>query len=161
MLGRRARPENQALRALLLMLALVSTSLWAGEVYRSFAPDGTVIYSDVPSGTNAEPIYIAAPQPPSQTPRTDSTVAANQPGTSPSSGQAVAPGAAKPAAPTPEELAKERAENCRIARDRAQRYSVAHRLYRTLPSGEREYLTDAEIDKAKAQAAADVGRWCN
>ncbi|HEX5418788.1 MAG TPA: hypothetical protein VFY39_02195 [Gammaproteobacteria bacterium] len=140
------------------MLALVSTSLWAGEVYRSFAPDGTVIYSDVPFGTNAEPIFIAAPQPASEARGANRSASGDQ---KPAAEPAAAAGGAKPAAPTPEELAKERAENCRIARDRAQRYSVAHRLYRNLPNGQREYLTDAEIDKAKAEAAADVERWCN
>jgi hypothetical protein len=33
-------------------------------------------------------------------------------------------------------------------------------LFRTLPNGEREYLSDAEIDEAKAKAAADVEASC-
>jgi hypothetical protein len=57
--------------------------------------------------------------------------------------------------------AERRAENCAIARGRVERYSISHRLYRSLPDGEREYLSDAEIDEARARAEADTKEWCD
>ena len=60
-----------------------------------------------------------------------------------------------------ERQAQRRAENCEIARDRAQRFAVSHRIYRTLPDGEREYLSSEEIDEARARADADVQEWCD
>jgi hypothetical protein len=60
----------------------------------------------------------------------------------------------------PEEIAAERARNCALAQERAERYRISRRLYRSLPNGEREYLSDAELDEARAKAEADVGNWC-
>jgi len=141
-------------------LALVAANLCASEVYRSVAPDGTVIYSDRPSGPDAEPLFVAA-QRPSRAP--------TPPSAAESSPQAASTPAAEPPAEYDEaearrverELAEQRERNCAIARARVQNYNAAHRLYRQLPNGEREYLSDAEIDEARAQAAADVEAWCS
>ncbi|HEX6992538.1 MAG TPA: DUF4124 domain-containing protein [Gammaproteobacteria bacterium] len=137
-------------------LALVAANLSASEVYRSVAPDGTVIYSDRPSGPDAEPVFVAVHRP--------------------SSAASIGSAAAQPAAASSEEpaandeaearriereLAEQRQRNCELARARAESYNAAHRLYRQLPNGEREYLDDAEIDEARAQAAADVEAWCS
>jgi hypothetical protein len=154
------------MRALLLTLAFAATTVGAGEVYRSIAPDGTVIYSDVPEGPNAEPIYIAIPKAASSSSRPAARPAApsqqpaapgDQGSSSPSPDAGAAPKLADASkTPTPEEKAK----NCETARKRAESYNTARRLYRTMPNGEREYLSDAEIDEAKAKAAADVETWC-
>jgi hypothetical protein len=58
------------------------------------------------------------------------------------------------------EVAAQRAENCRTARDRMSRYSEAHRLYRPMPDGEREYLTSDEIDSERAEAIRSDSKWC-
>lgn len=142
-----------------LSLAFVTASLSAGEVYRSVAPDGTVIYSDRPNGPGAEPVFVATRRPaPAPIPP-----AAAQP-TAAAESATDALDEAEPvvdAQRIQQELAEQRARNCEIARSRAQNYSAAHRLYRQLPNGEREYLNDAEIDEARARAAADVEAWCN
>jgi hypothetical protein len=59
------------------------------------------------------------------------------------------------------EVVAQRAENCRIARDRMSRYSEAHRLYRPGPDGEREYLTSDQIDSERAEAINSVSKWCD
>lgn len=138
-------------------LAVAAANLWASDVYRSVAPDGTVIYSDRPSGPDAEPVFVAAQRPPpAPIPSSTEPPAAED-----------ASAAAEPAAPgegeaqrIERELAEQRERNCSIARARVQNYNAAHRLYRELPNGEREYLDDAEIDQVRAQAAADVEAWC-
>ncbi len=150
------------MRALLLMLALVSTSLWAGEVYRSVGADGTVTYSDVPTGNNSQPVFILVPRPASGPRSTAASASPTAPAAESNADGAAKDGSgAKPDAQAAKPDAKEKAKNCQNARDRAQRYSEAHRLYRTGANGEREYLTDAEIDEARAQAKANVDRWCN
>lgn len=139
---------------------LTVASAQNAEVYRSVEPDGTVSYSDRPTDANAETILIVAPRPATPPP------APASPTQSQTSTEATAPSDAaaeseEPPPPTPEEVAAQRAENCEIARERDARYQMSRRLFRPLPSGEREYLSDAEIDEAKAQAAADVEKWCN
>ena len=59
--------------------------------------------------------------------------------------------------PTPEE----RAANCEIARERAQGYAEAHRMFREQEDGERIYLSAEEIDETRAAAEADVAEWCD
>jgi hypothetical protein len=144
---------------LCLPLALAAANLGAVEVYRAVAPDGTVIYSDRPTGPNAEPVGVNAPRPASQPPADASAggllAAAGRPAQ-----PAQAGASADAAEPSPRELAEQRARNCEIARERAESYTGARRLYRELPNGEREYLTDAEINEARARVAADVETWC-
>lgn len=140
------------------VLALVATSVSGNEVYRSFAADGTVVYSDRPHGAESEPIQIVG-----QLTARARDAAAQQP-----QQPAAPPGArSEPLVaeierePTAEELRELRAQNCTVARERNLTYAASRRLYRSLPDGEREYLSDAEIDAARAQAAADVETWCD
>lgn len=152
-IDRNRLPVRVALLA--IAVSLTVTAAAAAEVYRSVDADGNVSYSDRPVGENSEPIYIATQRP------------ASAPAAAPSSPAAAAEeppdDEAPPEAggPTPEELAEQRASNCRIARERLERYLMSRRLYRTDDAGEREYLSDAEIDEARARAAADVENWCD
>ena len=50
--------------------------------------------------------------------------------------------------------------NCEAATQRAKLYGESHRLYETLPDGERRYLTDAELSAARSEALAEVDEWC-
>lgn len=50
---------------------------------------------------------------------------------------------------------------CNAARERFETYTTAPRLYESLPGGERRYLTDDELDAARAQAESDVESWCD
>ena len=140
----------------LISLCLVALGAEAVEVYRSVAPDGTVIYSDRPADAGAQSVQVVTSR------ATPAPVAARS-----ASRNAPAPAVVMNAAEATvamaeaeREQAEERARNCEIARERVERYSTAHRLYRTLPNGEREYLDDAEIDEARVRAAADVDTWC-
>ncbi len=149
------RQEANTVRAIgIATLAfLAAGTLHGAEVYRYVDEDGNVAYTDRPVGQNAESIVItttapvlpppvaAAPQPEVETP--EETVQRER------------------REPTPEERAADRAANCTIARERNERYAISRRLFRELPDGEREYLSDAEIDEARARAAADVEEWCD
>ena len=138
---------------LCLSLALAAGAAWAADVYMAVAPDGTVIYSDRPTAPDAKPVDVAFTPPSSQPSPTAPARAAPEP---------TAPSAEDLRAETePELTAEQRAQNCEIARERVARYANARRLFRQRPDGEREYLSDEEIDEVRARAAADVERWCS
>ena len=60
-----------------------------------------------------------------------------------------------------EDVASQRAANCKTAQDRLSAYDTAHRLYRELEDGEREYLDDDQTDTARADAHNLVNEWCD
>ena len=143
-----------------LLLAFLATAAYGGQVYRSTDANGNVVFSDRPS-EKSEPVNVAVPaagKPGNPiTPRDAKAAAGNtQPGA-----QANAAGdQKKEKVQTPAEKDAERAKNCASARERKTRYDESHRLYKAGPNGDRVYLNDAEIDEARAKAAADVGTWC-
>jgi len=130
---------------------------FAGDVYRSVDENGVVVYSDQPSA-DSELVTIAvslASAPARQTSRpADDRADDDAPASSPLAAEI-------PRESTPEEIAADRARNCEYARQMQQTYSVSHRLYRTGPDGEREYLTDAELTAARTKAESDVAAWCD
>jgi catalase len=56
---------------------------------------------------------------------------------------------------------EERKANCEQARERAESYNNARRLYRPTPDGGRDYLTDQELSDARAAADEAVNTWCD
>jgi hypothetical protein len=137
-------------------LALIAAPLFAADVYRSVDSSGNVVYSDRPEREGTELIYVATPGTPSA-----ARAQANSPAVPPApalaseelSGEVLRER-------SPDEVAEERARNCALSQERAERYRISRRLYRNLPNGEREYLSDAELDEARAKAEADVANWC-
>jgi hypothetical protein len=138
-----------------VLLATLALPLYAAEVYRSQDADGNVVYSDRP-GQGSERVFVATPRI-SSTPRQP---VATDPSATAGSSQPDALSGQIRVERTPAEVAAEKERNCVAARERADRYSISQRLYRTLPNGEREYLSDAELDEARAKAEADVANWC-
>ncbi len=59
------------------------------------------------------------------------------------------------------DAAKAKVEQCKAAQDRYQQYVNSRRLYRDLPGGKREYLTDKELSDARARAKQSVDDYCN
>ena len=140
------------------LAVFVATVVHGAEVYRSTDANGTVVYSDRPQDNRSVYIYIPTPGSSAAAQR---PVVAGQPG---APGQTVEPPLVADGAPVPrsqQERNAERAQNCTVARQRLQTYTVSRRLYRELPNGEREYLSDDQIDEARARAAADVETWCS
>jgi hypothetical protein len=140
-----------------VILCIAACSALGAEVYRSIDENGIVVYSDRPEGDNTERVFVATRRgtpPPAPASRRSQTAPADE---------AAAPEVLNgeiPRGPSEAEMAAERAEKCTIARERSERYRISHRLFRNLPNGEREYLSDAEIDQARAKAEADVANWC-
>jgi hypothetical protein len=141
-------------------LAFLGTVANGAEVYRSTDENGVPVYSDRPD-LNSERIYIATSRP-NDTAASRPAAPAEPAATEPAAGTQQAANAAGEEAPqqTAEERAAERTKNCATARERQEKYATAHRLYRDLGDGQREYLTDGEIDEARNRATADVATWC-
>jgi hypothetical protein len=142
-------------------LAFVGSLAHGAEVYKSTDANGVPTFSDRPNA-NSQTVYVATPR----AGRPGNTImprpAAPQGNTTPA--QAGTRAAATSGGDAPQQTAAERtaerAKNCGLARERVEKYSISHRLYRDKGDGEREYLTDGEMDEAKARAAADVATWC-
>ena len=143
-----------------LLLAFLATAAYGGQVYKSTDANGNVVFSDRPSD-RSEPVNVAVPtagKPGNPITPRDAKAAA---GTTQPGAQANAAGdQKKEKVPTPAEKDAERAKNCATARERKTRYEESHRLYKSGTNGDREYLNAAEIDEARAKAAADVATWC-
>lgn len=144
-----------------LLLAMLATAAYGGQVYRSTDANGNVVFSDRPS-ENSEPVNVTVPaagRPGNPITPPDAKVAAGK--AQPGGAQANAAGdQKKDKVQTPAEKEAERAKNCATARERQTLYDQSHRLYKAGANGEREYLNSAEIDEARAKAAADVATWC-
>jgi hypothetical protein len=146
-----------------LLLALLATAAYGGQVYRSTDANGNVVFSDRPTD-KSEPVNVAvtpAGRPGNPITSPDAKAAAGK--AQSDNAQANAAGGQKKdkeKVQTPAEKEAERAKNCAAARERQTRYDQSHRLYKPGANGEREYLNSAEIDEARAKAAADVATWC-
>jgi len=148
-----------------LLLALLGTAAASADVYRSVDAHGNVVYSDRPT-EKSEPVFVNASKPgrpgnpiaPLKT-GADKPQAGGQNAQASTSGGQSQPGAQKGDL-SPAEKEAEKQKNCQTARERKTKYDQSHRLFKTGPNGDREYLNDAEIDQARAQAAADVQTWC-
>jgi hypothetical protein len=138
-----------------VLLALIAVPLFAADVYRSVNSSGNVVYSDRPERDGTELIYVATPGTPSAARAQANSPAEPAPAlvSEELSGEVLRER-------SPDEVAQERARNCAVSQERAERYRISRRLYRNLPDGEREYLSDAELDEARAKAEADVANWC-
>jgi hypothetical protein len=64
------------------------------------------------------------------------------------------------AAAVQRDLSAIRAEQCQKAQERYRQYIESRRLYRTLPDGQREYLSDAELSAARVEAKKEVDEYC-
>ena len=141
------------------LLLLSASSVLGAQVFRIVDADGNVTYSDRPDSPGAETIFISTSV---ATPAAASVATAdNASAENGVTGEEGEIDASVNAGPTAEELAARRTENCGIARDRQERYSIAHRIYRNTDDGGREYLNDAEFDATRAEATADVEKWCD
>jgi hypothetical protein len=147
---------NLRLGSTTLLLALLGTTAYAADVYKSTGPDGTVIYSDRPEGADSQFVYSATPRAPRAQQAPASRPATT--GASPPQAPAIP---TLPGGPTSAQLKAERQKNCDTARETQERYTLSRRLFRTNAVGEREYLDDAAVAEARAKAAADVKDWCD
>jgi len=58
------------------------------------------------------------------------------------------------------DVAAKRADDCKNARDKYQQSITAHRIYKLNKAGEREYLSDSELDQARLNSRLEMDRTC-
>lgn len=137
----------------LLLLTLAAAPLVAGsaDVYKYTDAKGNVQYTDKPPSLPAERINIQsqrsmpAPQPTQQTAATTPSQPANK-------------------TPVPQNTttttADDKGDACAKARERYDRYMNSQKLYEQAENGERRYLSDSELDAARASAKASMDVLC-
>ena len=147
----------------LFMLTAATAVLAAGpvaaDVYKFKDDKGNVLYTDKPSTLPAERLNI-------QSQKTD-TVAAQarqqdemkRMQDADKVNQQVA-GQNKDQQQASQLTATQKAEQCSKARERYDSYANSRRLYEKLPDGSRRYLSDAELEAARASAKASVDVMC-
>ena len=142
-------------------LLLLATGTQASEVYRTTDAQGRPIYTDKPASLPAERIGV-------KTSTTDPAEAQRRyddemKQIADSDAAAAAATAASADAQKAQELsAEDRAKRCQDARQRYESYLTARRLYEPgTAEGERRYLSDAEIDAARADAKRLVDEFCS
>ena len=146
------------------MLTLVGALVAQGaEVYRSTDPNGNVRYSDRPLDEGSKPVFIASlPRASRSAPAPRTAAQPNEQTSKEEPAKQGDPNRGIQAETTsPAQQAEIKAKNCQVAQQRKQSYTEAHRLFKTDASGQRVYLSDSEIDQARARAEADVHTWCD
>lgn len=127
------------------------------DVYRWVDATGQEHYSDLPV-EGAELIRTTAPRPPSagSTP----SRAAAMPGPAPMTAAGDAQARRDAERAVAKDLAAQRARDCTEAKARYEKSLQARRIFRTLESGEREFLSDAEADKVRVANRATMETAC-
>jgi len=146
---------------LLLVALLVSGAATAQEVYVWTDRDGNPAYGDTPPpGADAQPVSIRY----QRTDRQAMTERLQRQGELDEAarlreGQQAERSATEEA--DRREIARMAEANCQQARETLERYETAQRLFRPLPDGGRDFLTDAELDAERAAARRAVNQWCD
>lgn len=144
----------------LLVLTAVTSLANADSVYRAVDSDGHPIYSDRPLEGYQETFELDIRHSSAEAIRKQQAANAEAQkiaGIRESQDQQIADEVANNDAA----IAAQNAANCAAAKQRAEKYNTSRKLYKPLPNGEREYLSDAELDAARAEAANTVAEWCS
>jgi hypothetical protein len=134
--------KDSVMRLLIFaLLAAGSAAAQTTAMYRTVATDGTVTFSDVPLSDDSEKITVLI-----------------RSGTTRSQQETQSPELASNSAS--DSIATQEEQNCTLALEHLQGLNTSARLYKILPDGEREFLTDEQVVTAREQAQAEVNRWC-
>jgi len=142
-----------------LALTLTLASAASADVYRFVDSKGNVQYTAKPALLPAEKLAVQSRA--TDAAEVDAGAAAERARTTTADAARQQAAAARADQNKANQLtATAKAEQCVKARERNEAYSTSKRLYETLPDGERRYLTDAELDEARAQAEKAVAEMC-
>lgn len=137
----------------------LSASVASADVYKFTDAQGNVLYTDKPATLPAERLNVqsrktdvieAQTRQQAEMDRMKAADGARQ--------ETVAKQGDQKAAN--ESAAKDKAERCVKARERYEKYTISLRLYEDTPNGGRRYLTDAELDAARASAKSAMDELC-
>jgi hypothetical protein len=145
---------------LLIASATISVAL-ADNVYKVIDENGTVAYSDRPiSGVTEELMDVNISRTNLQAvaggQKEQAAMAAAVQTRENHEAEDAADAAGRQAA-----LAEQRAAQCEKAKQRSEKYNTHRKLYTMGEDGEREYLSDEELDAARADAALAAEELCS
>ncbi len=143
---------------LLLLLTVAAAPLAAGtanaDVYRYIDEKGNVQFTDKPPSLPAERLNVRSQS-------TDVVAAQERSQAAVQQAASSRPGnTSKEQREAQEMAAKDKAERCIKARERYDKYMASQRLYEEGQDGERRYLSDTELDAARASAKASMDVMC-
>ena len=151
---------NRKFLVLVVSAAALTTSAFAGEIYKYVDDEGNVHYVDRPSGESGEErmgiTYSGTSNAAvtAQVQRRQDYMAALEEARSEKASRREAEAQAR--AET-----EARAAKCQESRARLESYLQAHRLYREGEAGEREYLDDEQILEARRKAEEAIQEHCS
>jgi catalase len=145
---------------LVAALLVVAATTQAADVYKEKDAKGNPVFTDRPAQLDAERLNVKTQQTDTVEAQrrhdeemqrlNSSSNSASSASESPASGERAA-----------SQSAEDKARRCKESRDRYEQYMSARRLYESgAAEGERRYLTDAEIDAARANAKKMMDEFC-
>ena len=140
---------------------LASGPVFAQDVYRWTDENGTVHFTDRPPANQAAEQVDMTYQRTDRDAMRDRLAARAQLRDAATLREGQTSEAAEEAQAQRDAILEQRSANCQTARERLNRYQTARRLYRPGAEGEREYLSDEELDTARADAVNLVQQWCD
>lgn len=143
-----------------LFASLASTAAMADSVYRGLDDEGHVVYSDRPLAGYEEVFELDVIHSSAEAIRQQRD-AEQRLAKAAGIREAQEAEEASAAADAQASRAELRAKNCAAARARSEKYNTHRRLYKEGADGEREYLSDEELDAARAEAARTADEWCS
>ena len=140
-------------------LCLAAGPSAASEIYKWTDENGNVHFGDKPEGEKPERIAIASRATDRGAVR--SQVAARNEARTARAEEASAAATEGPSAEEQAAEAANKAKQCATYRDRMQKMVASRRIYRENATGEREYLSDAEMLTARAEVEQRISEFCN
>ena len=156
-----------------LVMAL-APAVSQAEIYKWKDKNGVIRYSDIPPPSNVphqslgkkankapEAVEAPAVPPPEGAPLPDSGVQQTPEEVTPDAEvQRQEEEAARKQAEAAEAEQQRKQENCSTARANLANFEQGGRVYKMNEKGEREYLGDADLAEGKANAQAEVDKYC-
>jgi hypothetical protein len=153
---------SRTLTACLLTVAALLACPAGADVYKFKDEHGNVLYTDKPPTLPAERLNVQSQRtdvvavPARQQEERQRLQNANNAAQQPQQPAEQQPGEQQ----TPEQSAQSKADQCAKARARYDNYMNSQKLYEQQANGERRYLTDAEIEAARASAKTSMDVLC-
>jgi hypothetical protein len=150
--------HRSARRIGLAALWLAGLPVFADDIYRTVASDGTVVYSDHPLSAASQRIAVQVTEPnPDDAARLAREQQLQNAQAAESSKQA-----AQQAALQQKQAAQEaaRQQRCAAARDRYAVFAAGGRIFHADAQGNRVYYSDEEIEERRTAAKAAMDRAC-
>jgi hypothetical protein len=153
---------SRTLTACLLTVAALAAAPVGADVYKFKDEHGNVLYTDKPSTLPAERLNVQSQKTDvvAVQARAQEEMKRMQEASGTGQQQQQAPDQQAAAQPTPQQSAQNKADQCAKARARYDNYMNSQKLYEQQANGERRYLTDAEIEAARASAKTSMDVLC-